>query len=115
MPFPREVCDGFGRGNVGRMTGRRAWNREQEARRALAGAGVLHMLLRDDADTHNVVHAQLEDAEVAVWTLTAFGAAAVRLLAEATGKTVEQAHADVVRDGYGGFVRVWPGRDPSPE
>lgn len=97
------------------MTGRRAWNREQQARAALAGEGVLHVLRDDDADVHNVVQAQLEDAEAAVWTLTAFGAAAIRLLAEATGKTVEQAHADVVQRGYGGFIRVWPGPEGSPE
>lgn len=97
------------------MTGRRAWSREQQARIALAGEGVLYMLLDDDADTDNVVHAQLDDAEAAVWTLTAFGAAAVRLLAEATGKSLQQAHADVVQGGYGGFHRAWPGHESKPE
>lgn len=96
------------------MTARRAWNRQQQARAALAGEGVLHVLLDEDADAHNVIHAQLQDAEAAVWTLTAFGAAAVRQLAEVTGQTVEEAHAALVQRGYGGFMRAWPGPGPRP-
>lgn len=91
------------------MTGRRAWKREQQERSALAAEGVRLMLLGDDADTYNVLSTQVEDAEAAVWTLTSFGAAAVRLLAEAKGISVEQAHAEVVEHGYGGFMRAWPG------
>lgn len=91
------------------MTGRRAWQQAQREKTRLASDGVLHMLLDEDPETSNVVAAQLADAEAALWNLTLFGAAAVRRLAEATGQTVERAHADVVESGPGGFMRAWPG------
>lgn len=55
------------------MTGRWAWNREQQARLARAGDGVLRMLFVADADRASVMRAQLYEAGAAPWTLlTAF-------------------------------------------
>jgi hypothetical protein len=95
--------------HVGHMLGRCAWRRAQEDRAALAGKGILYALLYEDADMVNTVDAQLADPEAAVWALTGFGITAVTLLAEVTGKSLQEAHADVIGRGYRGLIRAWPG------
>lgn len=81
--------------------------KRQQRHHHLSVEGVEAFLTDKDADLYNITDAAVrEDPLAAAWNLTALAAAAIRKLAQETGRSPVDVLEELEAEGFGGLVRT---------